>query len=67
MADIGDSSSLSPLLPVARPKKSGHREKPEVDRDKKKRQQQHDAESDLAKEPDQQKPKQKQNKIDDYA
>lgn len=66
MADIGESSSLNPLLPVTRSKKPGPREKPEVDRDKKKRQQR-DVESDLAQQPDQHEPKQKQNKIDDYA
>jgi hypothetical protein len=65
MADIGDSSSLSPLLPVTRPKKSGPREKPEVDQDKKKRQQTRDVESDMTQQPDQDEPK--RNKIDDYA
>ncbi len=66
MVNVGDSGSLSPLLPVTRIKESGQRKKPQAKREKKKRQKQRDANHEYEQQPDKDEPKVSPNKIDDY-
>ncbi len=68
MASVGDSGSLSPLLPVTRIKEGGQRKKPQAKKENKKRQEQpDDANNESEQQPDKDEPKTSPNKIDDYA
>ncbi|MCF6281616.1 MAG: hypothetical protein L3J28_05265 [Candidatus Polarisedimenticolaceae bacterium] len=66
MAGIDGNSSLGPLLPVTRTKKSDRREKPNASQEKKKRVHRSKIDDQLAPQLDQNEPEQKTTKIDDY-
>lgn len=65
MAEIGDNSQLSPLLPIAPQKKAGPRKKPKVSKEKEKRERQNRLQSEQPTEESD--TGLRKNRIDDYA